>query len=76
MRGIKPKICPKCGSGEIVPIVYGYPLESLMEEAKQGKVDEALGQFQEALRIRPGLAPTLRNLELLRKKSGRPQEHR
>ena len=39
MRGIKPKICPKCGSGEIVPIVYGYPLESLMEEAKQGKVE-------------------------------------
>ena len=24
-----PKICPKCGSSKVVPIVYGLPLENL-----------------------------------------------
>ena len=39
MRRTKPKICPKCGSSEVVPIVYGYPLESLLKAAEKGRVE-------------------------------------
>lgn len=34
-------VCPKCGSKEVVRIVYGLPSPELMEEANRGKV--ALG---------------------------------
>ncbi|MBI1870915.1 MAG: hypothetical protein HYS07_06970 [Chlamydiae bacterium] len=31
--------CPKCGSPEnVIPIVYGYPSQGLMDRADQGKV--------------------------------------
>jgi hypothetical protein len=36
-----PESCPECGSLDIIPIVYGYPGEEMMEAAKQGKI--ALG---------------------------------
>ena len=33
-------VCPTCHSKEnVVPIVYGYPSEELMEESKAGKVN-------------------------------------
>lgn len=35
----KKKICPKCQkTDEVIPIVYGYPTESLFEKAEKGKV--------------------------------------
>jgi hypothetical protein len=37
----KPIECPKCGSSEIVPIVYGYPLPETEEKARRGEI--ALG---------------------------------
>jgi len=42
MRRIKiPRIrcCPECGSGEVIAIVYGYPLESLEKAAERGQVE-------------------------------------
>ena len=36
-----PKPCPKCGSLEVVPILYGYPTEETMHEAEKGLI--ALG---------------------------------
>ncbi len=30
--------CPKCGSNEVIPIVYGYPSEELFLRAEAGKV--------------------------------------
>jgi hypothetical protein len=33
--------CPKCGSLDVVPILYGYPGPGMMEAAEQGKI--ALG---------------------------------
>lgn len=35
------KACPKCGSADVVPILYGYPTSKLFEDAEKGKV--ALG---------------------------------
>jgi hypothetical protein len=41
-RKKSPQPCPKCGSHEIVPIMYGLPGgPEVMEAAKQGKI--ALG---------------------------------
>jgi hypothetical protein len=37
----KTKPCPKCGSLDVVPILYGYPMEEAMEAAKRGEI--ALG---------------------------------
>lgn len=37
----RPESCPKCGSLEIVPIMYGLPGPEGMEAANQGKI--ALG---------------------------------
>lgn len=33
----KTKICPKCGSNEVVKILYGLPTSEAMEAAEQGK---------------------------------------
>jgi len=33
-----PKRCPKCGSHEIVPIMYGYPMPEAMAAANEGKI--------------------------------------
>ena len=30
--------CPKCGSEEIIPIVYGYPTKELFDQSKKGEV--------------------------------------
>ena len=30
------KICPKCKSNDVIPIVYGMPTEELFEESKKG----------------------------------------
>lgn len=30
--------CPRCGSEDIVPIVYGYPGPELVKESEAGKV--------------------------------------
>lgn len=35
------KRCPKCGSHDVVPILYGYPTEESMEAARRGLI--ALG---------------------------------
>lgn len=32
------KICPQCGSKNILRIIYGYPSQELLNAAKQGKV--------------------------------------
>ena len=32
------RICPKCGSTSIAPIVYGLPGPKLMEESREGRV--------------------------------------
>ena len=32
------KICPECGSKNIIPIVYGFPGSELMEEEYEGKI--------------------------------------
>lgn len=29
--------CPKCGSDNIIPIVYGYPAKELFEESRKGE---------------------------------------
>jgi hypothetical protein len=36
-----PGPCPKCGSLDVVPILYGYPLPEAMAAADEGKI--ALG---------------------------------
>jgi hypothetical protein len=30
--------CPRCGSLDIVPILYGYPMPEAMEAAEKGKI--------------------------------------
>jgi hypothetical protein len=37
----KPAPCPRCGSLDVVPILYGYPGPGMMEAAEKGKI--ALG---------------------------------
>jgi hypothetical protein len=32
------EVCPKCGSSEVVPFVYGYPLEETFKEQDEGKI--------------------------------------
>ena len=32
-------VCPKCGSSDVVPIVYGYPLPEMMEAAERGEIE-------------------------------------
>lgn len=32
-------ICPRCGSGNVVPIIYGMPDEALQKEAAQGLIE-------------------------------------
>lgn len=34
----KPRICPNCGSGKVLPIVYGYPGPEMMEEYDDEKI--------------------------------------
>lgn len=34
----KPK-CPKCGSGNVVPIRYGYPGAEMWSDYEAGKID-------------------------------------
>lgn len=36
----RPK-CPRCDSDQVIPIVYGYPVERTFHEAREGKI--ALG---------------------------------
>ena len=31
-------ICPKCKSNNVIPIMYGYPAPSVMDEAEMGKI--------------------------------------
>lgn len=33
------KACPKCGSMDVVPILYGYPGPEMMEMANKGKIE-------------------------------------
>jgi hypothetical protein len=33
------KACPKCGSLEVVPIMYGYPMPEAMEAAERGEIE-------------------------------------
>jgi len=33
----KPK-CPRCGSPDVLPIVYGFPGQEMMEAANSGKI--------------------------------------
>jgi transcription elongation factor Elf1 len=35
---LKPKVCPRCNSENIVDIVYGYPLPETKEKASKGEV--------------------------------------
>lgn len=32
------RTCPKCGSSEVVRIVYGYPSPECIEEARRGAI--------------------------------------
>jgi ribosomal protein L37AE/L43A len=34
----RPKECPECGSGELIPIQYGMPGGEMMEESFKGKI--------------------------------------
>jgi len=36
--GSGPPSCPACGSGDVVPIVYGFPSGELLRESEEGKV--------------------------------------
>ena len=38
---VNTKPCPKCGSLDVVPILYGYPKPEAMDEAEKGLI--ALG---------------------------------
>ena len=38
---VKTKPCPKCGSLDVVPILYGYPMPETMAKANRGLI--ALG---------------------------------
>ncbi len=40
-EGCRKPPCPKCGSPDVIPIMYGLPSEEAAEEARQGKI--ALG---------------------------------
>jgi hypothetical protein len=31
--------CPECSSMHTVPILYGYPMEEAMDEARRGKIE-------------------------------------
>jgi len=31
--------CPKCKSSKIIPIIYGYPMPSVMRRAEKGLVE-------------------------------------
>jgi hypothetical protein len=33
------KACPKCGSLDVVPILYGYPGPEMMDMASKGKIE-------------------------------------
>jgi hypothetical protein len=33
------KACPKCGSLDVVPIMYGYPMPEAMEAAERGEIE-------------------------------------
>lgn len=36
----KPKrACPKCGSTDVVPILYGYPGPEMFEAAERGEIE-------------------------------------
>jgi len=38
---VAPQLCPNCGAGDWIPILYGFPGEEAMEASKRGEV--ALG---------------------------------
>lgn len=35
----KPQPCPKCGSLDVVPILYGYPMPEAMAAAEKGAIE-------------------------------------
>lgn len=39
MKNRKRRMCSKCGSKKVVPVVYGYPTEKLQELHNKGKVE-------------------------------------
>jgi hypothetical protein len=41
MREKNAKRCPRCGSADVVPIVYGEPSREMFEDAREGRI--ALG---------------------------------
>jgi hypothetical protein len=34
-----PRPCPRCGSLDVVPILYGYPMPEAMKAANEGKIE-------------------------------------
>jgi hypothetical protein len=36
---VKTKPCPKCGSLDVVPILYGYPMPEAMDAADKGLIE-------------------------------------
>lgn len=38
LRKKKPQPCPKCGSLDVVPILYGYPMPEAMAAAEKGLI--------------------------------------
>ena len=38
-QGKSPEPCPRCGSLDVVPILYGYPGPEMMEAAEKGKIE-------------------------------------
>jgi DNA-directed RNA polymerase subunit RPC12/RpoP len=34
-----PRACPRCGSRDVIPILYGYPLPETMEAAERGEIE-------------------------------------
>jgi hypothetical protein len=39
MMKMKKKVCPKCGSLDVVPIEYGYPGPEMMDAAEKGLIE-------------------------------------
>ncbi|MCX7720652.1 MAG: hypothetical protein N2Z64_05145 [Dictyoglomus thermophilum] len=38
MRKSKKIKCPKCGSKNVIPIIYGYPTSEAFEKEKRGEI--------------------------------------
>jgi hypothetical protein len=38
MQTTNTKRCPRCGSADVLPIIYGYPSEKMIEDSAAGRI--------------------------------------